>query len=156
MKQFFLFLMVGICLLSFSACDQNRVFDEFKPIPGEQWHKDSLKVFMVPISDTLQNNNISINIRNNISYTYSNLWLFTRIELSEGMVIRDTFEMVLADPSGKWLGEGFGGYKTQKATYRSKVYFPHVGEYKITIQHGMRDTILEGISDIGLRIEKAE
>lgn len=156
MKQFFLFLMVGIWLLSFSACDHNRIFDEYKPISNEQWHKDSLMVFTIPISDTLQNNSVSLNIRNNINYTYSNLWLFTHIKSPDGTIIRDTFEMVLADPSGKWLGEGFGGYKSREAIYRSKIYFPHAGEYQITIQQGMRETILEGISDVGLRIEKVE
>lgn len=156
MRVFITFVLVGIFLLTFIACDTNKVFDEFKPIPNEQWHKDSIMVFQIPISDTIQNNNININIRNNINYAYSNLWLFAYIELPGGTVMRDTFEMVLADPTGKWLGDGIGGYKTRNAVYRSKIFFPFPGNYKISIQQGMRETMLEGISDVGLRVEKTE
>ena len=30
------------------------------------------------------------------------------------------------------------------------------GDYKISIQHGMREEYLKGISDLGIRIEKVE
>lgn len=153
MKVFQL-IIIGLLLVVLSACDTNRVFDEYKPILGESWHQDSLLVFTIPITDTIQNHNLYVNIRNDINYGYSNLWLFVDIEQPNGAAKRDTFEMALADPSGKWLGEGFGGYKTRQAIFRSNVFFPNSGEYKISIQQGMRQTQLDGISDVGLRVEK--
>lgn len=154
MKKVFQFLCIGLFLAAFSACDTNRVFDEYQPIFESNWQKDSLVVFDIPISDTLQNHNLYVNIRNDVNYGYSNLWLFVEIEQPDGMAVQDTFEMVLAEPSGKWLGEGFGGLKTRRAMYRSNVFFPGSGDYKISIQQGMRDNILEGISDVGFRVEK--
>ena len=133
-----------------------RVYDTYYPIENSAWHKDSLLVFNVPVEDTLQNHNLYINVRNNVDYGFSNLWLFVEVAQPGGMAVRDTFEMVLADPSGKWLGEGFGGLKTREAIYRRNVFFPASGEYKFTIQQGMRKEVLEGISDVGLRIEKID
>ena len=147
------FFLFGILLIIFSACDRNRVFEEYKPIPDSVWSQDSLMQFTVPVSDTLQYHNLYINVRNGVSYSYSNLWLFIEIVQPDGKAVKDTFEITLADPSGKWLGDGFGGLKTLQTVYRRNVYFPISGEYKITIQQGMREENLSGISDIGLRVE---
>ena len=139
-----------------AACDANRVFDEYVPVKDAKWHKDSLVVFDIPITDTIQNHNILINVRNDINYSYSNLWLFVNIEQPNGIAVQDTFEVALADPSGQWLGKGFGGYKTRESVFRRNVSFPNSGEYKIIIRQGMRETILDGISDVGLRVEKMD
>ncbi|MCY1721722.1 gliding motility lipoprotein GldH [Prolixibacteraceae bacterium Z1-6] len=156
MKNVFQWIIVGCFLTVLSACDTNRVFDQYQPIPEDGWQKDSLVVFHIPIVDTIQNHNLYINIRNDINYQYSNVWLFVTIEQPGGIAIRDTFEMVVADASGKWLGEGFGGIKTREVIYRRNVYFPNSGIYKIVIQHGMRENNLEGISDIGFRVEEVK
>ncbi len=155
-KVGFYILFVGILTTLFWSCDKNMVFEEYKEIPQSGWHKDSLVVFTIPISDTLQNHNLYLNIRNNINYNYSNLWLFVEINQPGEIAVTDTFELALADPSGKWLGEGFGGIKTKRTIYRSGVYFPVSGNYKINIQHGMREEILDGITDVGFRVEKVD
>jgi gliding motility-associated lipoprotein GldH len=152
--KLFQLIIIGAILVVYSSCDLNRVFDEYKPIPEEKWHQDSLLTFAIPISDTLQNHNLYINVRNNIDFEYSNLWLFVNIEQPNGVAKQDTIEIPLAEPSGKWLGKGFGGYKPQHAVYKRNVFFPSSGEYKISIQQGMRKAQLEGISDVGLRVEK--
>lgn len=152
MMKAFQFVIVSL-LLTLLSCDTNRVFDEYHPVFEESWHKDSVVVFDIPVTDTIQNYNLYLNLRNDINYAYSNLWMFVEIEQPNGAALKDTFEMVLADPSGKWLGEGFGGYKTREAIYRRNVFFPNSGNYKISIQQGMRDTELDGISDVGIKVE---
>ncbi len=155
MKRFFQLLIGGFLLIALWACDTNRVFEKYHPINETTWSQDSLVVFNIPVTDTVQNHNLYINVRNDINYNYSNLWLFINIEQPGGKAIKDTFEMVLADPTGKWLGHGFGGLKTRQVLYRSNVYFPQSGDYKISIQQGMRDSELKGICDVGLRVEKS-
>ena len=138
-----------------AGCDAGRVYDQYKEIPDAAWHKDSLVVFNVPIDDTLQNHNLLIQLRNATSYNFSNLWLFIEITQPDGEILKDTFEVVLADLSGRWLGQGYGGLKTLQAIYRRDVYFPKSGEFTIAIQHGMRQEVLKGIHDVGFRVEKA-
>jgi gliding motility-associated lipoprotein GldH len=142
-------LMAGMC-----SCDSTGVFDRYTEIPGSAWHKDSIVVFHIPIDDTLQNHNLLIQIRNETSYRFSNLWLFIEITQPGGETKKDSVEVVLADPSGRWLGKGYGGIKNRQAIYRRNVYFPKAGEFTVAIQHGMREEILEGIHDVGFRVEK--
>ena len=156
MSRFFQsILFVGIVVL-LAACDSQSVFDKYKPINKGVWHKDSLVMFNVPVTDTLQNHNLYINVRNSVDYRYSNLWLFVTIGQPNGQAVKDTFEIVLADPSGKWLGEGFGGLKNRKVIYRRNVFFPLSGDYTISLQQGMRNGELKGISDVGVRVEKVK
>ncbi len=150
----FLFLIPIIVL--FISCDKNQIYDKFQPIPKLGWNKDSVIVFDISVTDTLQNQNLYINVRNDVKYKYSNLWLFVEIIQPGSSELTDTFEITLADQSGKWLGDGFGGLKTRKAIYKRNIYFPVSGNYRINIQHGMREDILNGITNIGVRLEKLE
>ena len=146
--------LFGLLLVVFSACDKNKVFEDYKSIPNAVWHQDSLVQFTVPVTDTANYHNLYLNIRNQVSYPYSNLWLFIEIVNPVGEAVKDTFEVALAEPSGRWLGDGFSGLKTLQSVYRRSVYFPVSGDYKINIQQGMREENLKGISDIGFRVEK--
>lgn len=150
------FFVITLIVILFSACDKNQVFEKYEKIPQSGWHKDSTIVFSVPVTDTLQNHNLLLNIRNDIKYNYSNLWLFIEINQPGEIAVTDTFEVMLANSAGKWLGDGFGGIKTRQIPYRSSVYFPVSGDYKISIQHGMRDETLDAITNVGIRVEKAK
>ena len=149
-----LYFLLIIVIIIVSACDQTRVFEDYYPIHEDGWHKDSLVVFHFPVTDTTQNHNLYLNTRNDLDYNYRNLWLFINIEGPDGRTLKDTFEVLLANPAGKWFGEGFGGLKELQTEYKRNVFFPTSGEYEVTIQHAMRAGILAGLKDIGIRVEK--
>ncbi len=81
------------------------------------------------------------------------MYLFITTELPNQQVIKDTLECVLADPSGKWLGKGFGNIWSNKIVYRKNVRFPYTGHYKIILEQAMRDDELKYILDAGVRLE---
>jgi gliding motility-associated lipoprotein GldH len=149
----------GILLFAvsiFFSCDNSRVYDEYKQVARSQWHKDSLFVFEISVNDTLLHYDLYVNVRNEVNYPYSNLWLFIEILQPDGVAVKDTFEISLADPSGKWRGKGLSGIRSLRTVYRRNVFFPSTGNYFIKIRHGMRPEILKGIHDIGVRIEKID
>lgn len=156
MKKIGLQFLTGCFLLiTIFACNSSGVFSEYKTIPRAMWNRDSLLVFNIPVSDTLQNHNLYVDVRNDIDYKYSNLWLFIEInQPGDAKPVIDTFEITLADPKGKWLGEGFGGVKTSEILFKQNVYFPVSGDYEIQIKQAMRGKILRGITEIGFRVEK--
>jgi gliding motility-associated lipoprotein GldH len=83
------------------------------------------------------------------------LWLFVEIiQPGQPEAVIDTFEVTLADDTGKWLGQGFGGVKTKENLFRQNVYFPKSGNYEIQIKQGMRGRQISGITEIGVRVEK--
>lgn len=155
-------LISGVFIfLAFTACDKDRVFDDYKPIQ-RGWNKDSVVTFNLGELDSLKTYDLFINIRNNGEYEYSNLFLITEIQFPQGKVISDTLEYEMAAPDGTWLGTGFGDVKESKLWYRENVSFPEPGEYRVRIMQAMRenDNIegienLKGITDVGFRIENS-
>jgi gliding motility-associated lipoprotein GldH len=149
-----LILLLGVMLISFVACDPRKVTDEFRSLENATWDADSLQAFYFSIFRKDQYHNISINVRNDRSYEFSNLWLFVEIQNPKGESRRDTIQLLLADPTGKWLGKGFSGIYNHRSLYMQNVFFPDPGSYCIRIGHGMRPSQLKGITDIGIRVEK--
>jgi hypothetical protein len=67
----------------------------------------------------------------------------------------------MANPDGTLLGEGFTDIKESKLFFKENVKFR--GKYKVHIKHAVRQTgkvpgvtLLEGITEVGLRIEKKD
>ncbi len=151
-----LYIFAIVILLLFSSCDSRRVFEKYQPIPHSGWHKDSIQFFDVNINDTLQYNNILIDVRHDVNYAYSNLWLFVSMEDPQNKIIIDTLEIQLAKTDGKWLGSGVSATKLLQAPFKQNIYFPQAGNYRFGIQQGMRHDILKGIESIGIRVEKTQ
>ncbi|MEI7502126.1 MAG: gliding motility lipoprotein GldH, partial [Paludibacter sp.] len=113
-------------------------------------------IFDIPITDTLATYNVYVNIRNIGDYPYQNLWFFLNKKSPDSVLIKDSIECYLADNRGKWLGKGVGSIFEMPVLYQQKVHFKNAGNYQYKIVHGMRDTILVGINDIGMRVEKVK
>jgi gliding motility-associated lipoprotein GldH len=72
----------------------------------------------------------------------------------DGHIARDTIELTLADYDGRWLGSGMGSVKFSRFLLQKDVRFKQKGNYLFTLEQAMRVNELNGIRDIGLRIEK--
>lgn len=106
------------------------------------------------LADTSNLHNMFVNVRNSTSYQYSNLFLFLDIDFPDGKRVRDTLECIIADRTGRWTGSGGGRIKSNQFLFRTDVWFPQQGIYRFTFQQAMRTPLLEGITDIGLAIER--
>ncbi len=143
-----------VCLILFTACETAVVFQQQRAIPAEGWYyKDSI-VFETMIDDSITLHTLHLDIRNTVDYRYSNLFMFLDIEFPDGKVLRDTIECMLADRQGNWTGKGFGKMRTNRFKFRDNVWFPESGVYTFRIFQGMREDRLQGIADVGIRIEK--
>lgn len=154
MKQIIFYILSILLLAGIVSCDRQRVFESYQKLDENGWHKDSVLVFNIALTDTIKNHNLYVNIRNEGTYPYSNLWLFLTIGSPDGKQLTDTVEFSLAEPSGRWKGSGIGDLHDNQILYKSSVYFPNKGDYTFQIKQGMRDNVLQGIRDVGIRIEK--
>lgn len=159
-----LLLIVALCFLILS-CDSKAAFDVYKSLPN-QWHKDSVASFNFKAPDTINNYNLYVNLRNTNDYKFSNLYLIVALNYPNGKTVKDTLEYKMAAPNGELLGSGFSDVKENKLWYRGfkeSFKFKEEGDYQVNIQHAMRKngdvngvTNLEGITDIGFRVEQAQ
>lgn len=148
--------IIGGLLILLSSCDRNVLYEKNERIPDATWSKKQKFEFQVDVADTIQPHHIFINVRNLNNYPMSNLFLFVSITSPDELFNRDTVLYYLAEPSGRWVGRGFGNVWSNRYRYKSNIRFPVAGTYKFEIEQAMRIDDLEGISDIGLRVEIVE
>ena len=146
---------------AFTSCDANRVFDEYKTISENSWNNKEPVHFKFEVLDTISKNNLFINLRNNNEYSFSNLYLISHLYFPNGKEIVDTLQYEMADTNGKFLGLGIFEIKENKLFYKENVQFPISGVYTVDISQAMRKNgetngieNLQGITDVGFRIEK--
>src|ERR1035437_8296856 len=150
----FSFILILIFLLLLLSCNSNIVYTNSQAMAGETWKLMDIPAFKVPITDTLNSNNVSCTIRNGSSHSFRNIYLFVTTTSPDGKKITAAHQYYLADEKGKGYGRGFGDIHELNLPYKSNVYFPLKGTYVFKIQHGMRVENLNGVYDFGLRIEK--
>jgi gliding motility-associated lipoprotein GldH len=152
----FSFILVLTFFLLLLSCKSNIVYTNSQPMADETWKLTDIPTFKVPVTDTLNSNNVIFFIRNGSSYPFRNIFLFVTTTSPDGKQITDTLQYNLADEKGRWYGKGAGDIHELNLPYKSNVFFPRKGTYDFKIQHGMRVENLKGVYDFGLRIEKVK
>lgn len=143
-------LWIGLCTAFFlTTCRRDIVYSRFSSIPSEKWAIDSVAQFEYAITDTVPDYRMLVYVRHTERYPYQNMWLFVGDSLH-----RDTIEFYLADDRGQWFGNKHHGFIEMPVLLEENYHFADTGKYFLTVQHGMRDSILRGVTDIGLEIIK--
>ena len=135
------------------SCSHKEIYFEYHSFTNSGWNNDNAAVFNVKIDDNSQPYDISIELRNNGTYPFSNIWIFIDRKMPDGNILADTIGAYLADDYGKWKGKGLNLYNIS-IPYKFSVLFPDKGMYTYSVRHGMQENPLKGISDIGLKVSK--
>lgn len=146
------FLILPV-LIILSSCDEDMVYDQFTQTEGGIWRWQDAREFSVEISDTLSLHDIYIQVRHTVEYPMTNLYMFVHVKGPSGQNLKDTVNLVLAQPDGKWLGRGTGKLREIRLLYRSDTKFSEPGTYTFTLEQGMRNPELP-VTDLGIRIER--
>ena len=150
--------LLVLAIVTVGCADDTVVFEENVEIPNARWASSEKAILTTHISDTISQNNFLINVRNTDAYPYRNLYLFVKTIFPNGKSSNDTVGLILADKTGRWIGQGSGylssgSYTTNSVMYQYNRRFPLKGEYVFEIEQAMRVDTLVGIQNIGLRIE---
>ena len=138
-------------------------------IDHSAWGKDKVYYFTFMVTDNSIPYDITLDIRNSNKYPYQNLWLFCNEEPPVGEMQKDTIECMLADEFGKWYGSGISLYESSfpirygsgislyesSFPIRQNYRFANPGQYTFSFRQGMRDSLIIGIQEIGLRVVPA-
>lgn len=145
-------LILFLFLLSCENTEESTYMNDV----NNSWSKNKKQEFQFNISDAQNPKNIIFVVRNNEEYPYSNIRFIVDFEEDQKKITTDTLNYILAKPNGEWLGTGFGNTKEILFQYKLNYIFPKNGLYKINIRQAMRKDTLQGIEDIGIKIEAAK
>ena len=150
-KGFYGWFAAGLIAVAvaMTSCRSDIVYSRFYTIPSGEWHADSVVRFDYRIDDAAADYRVLIYVRHTERYPYQNMWLFVGDSLR-----RDTIEFYLADDRGQWLGDTHHGFIEMPVLLDQNRRYASAGAYYIEVQHAMRDTLLRGITDVGVEIVK--
>jgi gliding motility-associated lipoprotein GldH len=130
------------------------VYDQFEELDQGMWTWNDALEFEAEISDTLSLHNIYLQVRHTTEYPMSNLYMFVHVKSPTGQHMKDTINMILAAPDGKWTGKGNGNIRELMLLYRKQTKFRVPGTYIFTLEQAMRQETLP-VTDLGVRIERS-
>lgn len=154
-----LVLFVIFCLLSGTSCQHNEIYYRFLGLKDGEWHRDSVLTFVLDstLFDLNVMYNIDVEITNNASYSYQNIWYTVSSNLDSDSIFTDQQrQYFLANEDGIWLGNGFGSLFQTSIPFKQDIHFAEKRDYIFRISQCMRDNPLVGIEKVGLKVSKSE
>lgn len=137
------FYLLFVILLTIS-CQNSTIYHSYQPVEKTGWNKNDTLVYSLPQALPNQFYQYEIGIRHKDSYPYRDIWL---------TINQDTVHLYLADTTGYWKGRGIGN--TRQATFPIRLSLPSQDSIReFRIHHIMQDQPLNGILDVGLKIEE--
>ncbi|MDE5786077.1 MAG: gliding motility lipoprotein GldH [Duncaniella sp.] len=137
-------LLLGALTIILAGCDTSGEDTLFTNLPDEGWaYTDTLSFTPRPGRGAL-----SIAVRHDASYPYSNLWLEVAVARQGKNVSADTVNLTLCDPYGRWLGQGFGGSYQIEIPVAQYVALDSLTTLRV--RHIMRCDTIRGIDQVGI------
>ncbi len=155
LKNSFLGLLAA-CLVA--ACgNKNTVYHSYQSLPSAGWEKSDTLSFLIPVADSVPTIlKLFAEVRNRTDYPYRDLHLVLSQNIQDSTVWHtDTIAICLTDSTGRWTGKGWESvYQSERFVRAIQPLYP--GKYTVKVASGMKDGKLQGINDIGIRIERRQ
>src|SRR5438046_940684 len=155
----FSFLLIGILVCILSACDDGRVYEDYKEFNSKAWRLRDTASFEFLIADTSKKYNLKFNVRNTLDYPYARLFVNYKLtDVSNNPLASKMISGYLFDQkTGKPLGNsGLGDIYDNQFPLLDHYSFHKAGKYRVRFEQFMRLDTLPGILAAGLRVELAE
>lgn len=148
-KEFALLMIISWLLI---ACNSQTLYHQFRPVEEDGWSPTDTIGFEVPLTDSLHQHTLMLQLRHTARYPYKNLKIGLEAISPDSQLIPTTpFSVQLMDEQGYWKGSGQSGfYQIDMGTMLLPSMPP--GTWHIKLFQQMGDSLLPGIHDLGIEI----
>ena len=153
MKSQYLFTVAIVALL-LGCSNENTIVNEYVYIPNSKFSFLDTVNFQVQINDTVNPHDVFLQLRTSTDYKWSNMFIFSDIMFPNKKIRSDTFQIFITDKKGHWKGNKSGAIVNFNHYLYRNIIFPIKGQYQFKFNQAMRDTILNEVISLGLKINK--
>jgi len=146
---------IGIFLLLFSGCDSDRIYEKYQDIDAFTWAYTDTLSYTVNIEDTSSKYNLYVNIRHADFYPYARMFIFIHTIFPSGKRDKQRVLLPMAEKDGRWKGECISEICDIQIMIQGNAKFPEPGNYTFVFEQNMRQDLLPGVIEMGLKVEKA-
>lgn len=144
--------LIGLVLVS---CQKDSYYHHSETIPAKGWDLNQTLYFQDSLRENVpERMHFEVSIRHTNMYPYQNLWMYIRTKASDGTNRLDSINWTLSEPSGRWLGSGWGSLYSLTQRLPDLDIKKSFGTrwFSVEIQHGLQDLTLPGIEDVGIHL----
>ena len=148
--------MLSLCLLgTLISCQDKSIFHQYCSTPPTGWsNTDTLHI---NTSELIASDiELEIELRHTPNYRYSKIFIACEENLTDSTKFKtDTIALTLINSEGRLKGEGLGRIYQTRYFYKRLKHPQISSKSEFRIYHLMNDSTLQGIEDIGIRINHA-
>lgn len=144
----------AVCCIGLCACKPGVVFHAFHPVPATGWERNTPLHFSLVLPDSTASYALSVELRHHLNFPYTDLPVnITLATVSDSVILHDTLCIPVADKRGNRTGIGWGDlYITASSPLTLPAGWNDT--LRLTLRPALKDSILPGVNDIGVCIEK--
>lgn len=139
-----LFLVLG-------ACEEQTICHTYRSLPARGWAKGDTLRFDVVLPDSNAPCLLTLEVRHSSSFPYRALPIRFALQGDSLLPVCDTLTLSIADEAGNWLGQGGSNLRVVSSPVVS-LPLDAKDTCRISLTSVLPDTLLPGVSDVGLRI----
>ncbi len=149
-----LLLAWTLCGLAGCQRDNTTLLHQYQPVPQEGWSSQSRPSFVIDSVETAGDYTLSVELRTTTMVPFQTIYVAVEQQLENPeAAYTDTVAVTLTDTRGNLNGEGVNLYSVEAAVGHS-FHYSRGQTVNITLRHLMRQEQIEGIKDVGIRLQR--
>ena len=146
--------LIGLSILIiFSACNPNRVYQEYESFNQSLWYKTDIKEFKVDLQES-GNYNLGVTLRYIEGCPHKSLPIKINYTAPSGESQNIDHEFIIIDEDGYFQGEIAGSICDIEDILNNSIELSETGVYNFSIEHKLDRDPAMLIMEIGLILEK--
>lgn len=141
---------LGVALILVAACRPSAIYHVFQPVTNQTWQRTDTLVFELPTPTDSTLWQVGVGVRCTNQLRYQDLWMV--VEERSDTVRRDTVHLLLMNGRGEWLEPSTILHSADRPVMALRLTKPGT---KLLVYHVMRPFSVEGISEVGIKLEPA-
>jgi gliding motility-associated lipoprotein GldH len=145
-----------LTLVAFTACTQQKLFEQFQKFDKQSWNRFNILKFDVPVKDTINTFDIIFSIRHFPEFSIKELPINLTIYMPSGEMRTAEHLLIFTDKEGNKLSECLGDLCDISFPVRESFVFPESGTVRIEIENKWSKLDLPGIMEAGLILKRSK
>lgn len=140
--------------LLWASCGKSYEYEMTQPVAETGWANGQALSFDINATDSVQVYNLYLDVAYNQDYPFQNLYFDIETTFPDGKKGTQMLGVDLFDKSGKCQGECSRKACTLSIVLREGLRFNALGSHKLVLSPRMRQSLLPGLVDFSIKMEK--
>lgn len=146
--------LLALCLSILMACDPLVIYHHYEPLTDSKWKDVDTLTFTPQLPDSEVTYQVDLEIRMLHSYPYQDINIgYQYLSPTHEIVQTGTCLLNLTNTYADKNGRGVAGLYAYPTVLKS-LYVEKTGDYTIQVFQQQKDSVLNGIQDLGIKLSR--